>query len=254
MDGILLLSDMHVGKPDFSEENAHQRVMYFIGQLKEKCPQAKRMHVVLAGDIVDGENIYPRQSWELTESVNEQVHTAFNVLVDIIDYLYSRYGQGLRVYSVEGNHGRTSKHSYGNWDTAVAQLLAVEMNHRGIEYVIAGWREPLFFEAGGQTILAVHGDGIRMYMNIPFYGIYRRVMAWAHQYRFDTVLLGHFHSLNYYRVANKHVFLNGTWHYQDGFAFEKGLIPSFYQWCIMIEDGDIVSMHPIPTYDPEQDI
>ena len=247
MHGILLLSDIHAGAHDVNSLTMPTRAKIFLRGLEQALSGEWPEHwaLVLGGDLVEGENIYPRQSWDVEDDVNRHVWLAVDLIEVVLDRLLER--STVSLYAVEGNHGRNSKHSYGNWDRMVAEIVVDHYENRLNHAVIAERRSPVQFQAGGLTWLAWHGDGIRMYMNIPFYGIWRRVLAWSQTMEFDGVLLGHFHSLHYYRAGAKHVFLNGAWHESQVYGFEKGLVPSLDQWCILVEDGRILRMCPLPT-------
>jgi len=242
VEQILFISDTHFGAPDVSGDIMLSKLEGFKHDIASSCLRLPTK-IVFGGDMVEGEEIYPTQTAEVDYTANRQMRQAFNALSELIRYVSVMSPQPVKVYGVEGNHGRLNKRNYGNLDGILYMML--DNAFPDIEFTYAEKREPLFFESEGLKFLVVHGDGIRTYANIPFYGISRRVMAWSQVHDFDGVLLGHFHSLHYHRVGKKHVFINGTWHVDSRYSFRMGLIPSGEQWCIWTDKGRLKGFVPL---------
>ena len=77
-------------------------------------------------------------------------------------------------------------------------------------------------EVEGFKFLLVHGDDIRSWMNLPWYGITQRLMRWYQSIcHFDYLCLGHFHSYANFEWNNTEVIMNGTFVTDDAYALKK---------------------------------
>jgi DNA polymerase II small subunit len=100
-----LISDLHVGSKLFLREAFNRFVLWLNGKygnekLRELAGYVK--YVVIAGDIVDGVGIYPKQAKELAiKDVNKQYEAAARFIEQIPDYI--------DVIILPGNHDATRK-------------------------------------------------------------------------------------------------------------------------------------------------
>ena len=118
--------------------------------------------------------------------------------------LLSPHFENIHFHGVVGNHGRMTKRPeakerWNNWDYLMYQLVALFC--RDIENI--HFHIPKSFytvvDANGLRLLLIHGDNIKSYMSIPFYGINRAISNFHDilqntEHQFDGVLMGHFHS------------------------------------------------------------
>jgi len=97
---VVLLSDIHVGSRTFLEEPFRRLILWLngkVGTLAEKEIAARTKYVIIAGDLVDGVGVYPRQEDELAiPDVYEQYRLAARFIEQIPDYV--------EVVLTPGNH------------------------------------------------------------------------------------------------------------------------------------------------------
>jgi DNA polymerase II small subunit len=95
-----LLSDLHVGSKMFMRDSFQRFILWLEGKignnrLKEIASHVK--YVIIAGDIVDGVGVYPRQIEELEiEDIYEQYRAAAKRIEQIPDYI--------EIVIIPGNH------------------------------------------------------------------------------------------------------------------------------------------------------
>lgn len=100
-----LISDLHTGSKLFMREAFNRFVLWLNGKygnqkLQELAGAVK--YVVIAGDIVDGVGVYPRQAKELAiKDVNKQYQAAARYIEQIPDYI--------EVIIIPGNHDAARK-------------------------------------------------------------------------------------------------------------------------------------------------
>ena len=190
------------------------------------------LHVFLTGDMVSG-IIHD----ELIESndlnIVEQAHLGSLVTAQAFLELAQAFPKVI-VTCVVGNHGRVKQQKYFknkqqvNWDYVFYNNLALLLqNQKNITFNI-----PLSFFAGvtikGQNFLVMHGDLVKSWGGIPFYGLNREVSKWvaikASQKDFFQYFVGsHFHTTAELQTPTGANILNGSLKGGDEYAAGLGL-------------------------------
>lgn len=221
--GLLLASDWHVGKAtrSFSSEVAVQRVR----RLGEKVAQlteieradhpVRECHVLVAGDMADGSNIFPGHAFEVDSTAFSQVFTAAGALEALLRHMLAVFPT-VHVWEQTGNHGRLGKRGEyprsDNLDRLIYRITQERFS--GIDRLV--WHEARSWftiaEMGAYRVLLVHGDQIRSFGgNIPAFGIARKANAWSTGVlgEFSDVMMGHYHQALTIPLANgSRVFVN----------------------------------------------
>ena len=241
---VLVLSDLHFGKKTsyynttIALERFNKTIDNFIKvvmQQKKSIP-INKICLLLTGDIVDGENIFPTHNHHIDSPVLSQVFDTAPVFVERIAELASMFEE-VSIHCVRGNHGRVSKHNHEDTNFDLFYYKVLEIALRDVENVkfnvCRGWSH--IVEVNGVKILQYHGHQIKMTLNLPWYGITTRVSRWASTEKladFDVAIQGHFHAASILRWNNKLIITNGTIVDGDDFALEfLGLESSQSQWC-----------------------
>ncbi len=134
----------------------------------------------------------------------------------------------IHVLYLSGNHGRrTSKKDYkspwNNWDYLVAEIAKQHCANLGnVDFLI-----PDSFSANvdveGHGFCVSHGDDIRSWNSMPWYGIERKVRRWsalnaAVDRKINYFCFGHFHNAAILTNLNGEVIINGSWIATDPYA------------------------------------
>lgn len=137
----------------------------------------------------------------------------------------------VNVLCLPGNHGRrTAKKDYygawDNWDYLVSEVAASHC--RDIENV--NFNIPDSFSANvdilGHGFNVSHGDDVKSWNSIPWYGIERRTRRLtalnnAQGRKIDNFVCGHFHNPAMVDQLAGEILVNGPWIATDPYAFES---------------------------------
>jgi hypothetical protein len=140
----------------------------------------------------------------------------------------SPHFENIYVPCIVGNHPRLSKkpafkERYYNWDYLCYQWQAVFCKDLlNVRFDVP--KAPfMLFNAEKTRIIMLHGDWVRSWMGLPYYGIERalmrlREMLQAQGDYFDVALLYHFHRKAEIPMATGPIFINGSVKGGDEFA------------------------------------
>lgn len=214
---LLEFSDLHYGsrvKPvevgGLSEYNpviAKQRLEYLAEtmiRLLEYYP-ARPTELVIAclGDVVEGAIMRGNQQSSIEFGIVDQSILVSELLTDFIVSL-SKYFHHIRFYGVPGNHGRLTKgvtdsHPRENLDRMVYYIVKERikpMHDITVDYTEA---QHMIVQIGEKKFWLEHGDTVRAWTGIPFYGGKREkaniadILAQFGQHA-DYMLVGHHHN------------------------------------------------------------
>lgn len=182
-----------------------------------------KLTVVMLGDLVDGEMIYPNQK---TLPIHDQVEKTTQLLYDFFQFISGVEGLEIDVYSVGGNHGRAMKYYQDetNWDNMITwNLNEMYKIHHTYEkklnltfhYNIDRLQQ---FQIGKWWYLIHHGDrdafpsAYNMNLWLDHIADWK---AWKFRDTMDCVLLGHWHKFHQGETHEVQLFVNGTMYDSD---------------------------------------
>lgn len=233
---VALLSDVHIGRvtTDFDSRVCEARFRYYmrklvrIADLHREAYPIDELYLFVLGDIIDNEVLFPTQPHEIEMPVFDQVRDITQIATEEIVGLAQHY-EKVHVVAVPGNHGRVGRYHdpVTNWDNLFYLLLESALRtHPRIETRIPARREDWWMvqEVRSHKFLLHHGDSIRMWQNIPLYGIIQRAMRWKGSIPDDWeyMTLGHFHVPDSGMKWNEfEILMNGTLLSGDNFALRN---------------------------------
>jgi hypothetical protein len=216
---LVHLTDTQIGKltESYSCAVADDRIMRLaqrvkiITDVRRSAAAIDEIVVLLGGDMVEGENIYPGQAHQIDQGLFEQACvTGPAILVRFILSLLQWF-RVVRVAGVPGNHGRSAPKNVGshpltNWDRVAYQitrdiLLGTEdhprreLTGRLKFHVSDTWYATEYLYDWGA--LLIHGHQIRGgFAGFPWYGAAKRAWGWIDsiEEEWDYLYLGHFHT------------------------------------------------------------
>lgn len=208
---LLHLSDWQLGKrtDSYNTEVAKGRVAQVtdkvlqMAKIERSDHPVREIHVMLGGDMIEGDNIFQLQAFEIDSTMFEQMMAASGCLEEMMRALLSEFEQ-VHIWIEEGNHGRLGKKGEhpreDNADLMVYQLLKERMKGH-IEDGRMVWHDRQGFyqhiEIGNYKAILVHGDEVRSFGGqTPAFGIAKKVNAWATGVipNFTDCYMGHWHS------------------------------------------------------------
>jgi hypothetical protein len=254
LSALLCLSDLHFGEVirvndhvvfdlDEANERLSSIVDQFIAAPELDGYDVDECVVLLAGDIIDGEMIYPAQAHETQGHAFDQIKEATISIWNVLVRLAEKFPV-VRVHCVPGNHGRTTKyhHQMTNWDNALyfgLQLLA-NMAEGNIEVhtPLQMWTD---FKVRGWKIHSRHIGVVQASTAGPA----KRVMTWLDSHNADLFFYGHFHCPEMFSSGTRRIFKNGALPPINDFAENLGFPDGTGQWMVGISDKESVAFSKI---------
>lgn len=217
-----LLGDTHVGQLVRAEEvgglNQYDmgKMRSRLGRLKQLLLQAIDLHrreakirhltIWMLGDMIEGEVIFDGQAHRIQLIVVDQLFEAANILMEfLLDILASGLVEEIHCICLPGNHGRTThrigaSRIHSNWDYVLYKhMAAVLRDINRIKWFIPSTWFAIAELFGKWRIFGTHGDPIKSWLGIPFYGLQRHdsrtttLMQLADLY-YHYMVYGHFHA------------------------------------------------------------
>lgn len=208
---LVRAADTPGGKGTFSLEVFDDRMRRYIegtkGALEHYAAsyQLSELVLVFGGDQVEGDEIFSGQAWQLELDPPRQVWELAGRMEAMVRELveFARNDLGVEyvlAVCVPGNHGKVGGRKSGarpatySWDWLLFKLLEHRCSTWIDDFVIEA-AGSAFFYAAGQEFQAVHGDQIRGWGGIPFYGLQRfdARSVRLHNRLYRYLLMGHHH-------------------------------------------------------------
>lgn len=172
-----------------------------ITRMRKFCP-IKTLNVAMLGDMVEGMGIFLGQAQHTDQDLYNQTFKLADLLCWFLCEMLYLFEE-VRVTCIGGNHGRIGKKGenphFVNHDVYLYKYIEAKLqNQRRIKFDIplSWWR---VIEIQGFKFLLLHGDDIKAWNGLPYYGIDRADARWttllsAYDIYFDYILMGHFHA------------------------------------------------------------
>ncbi len=226
---FLLFSDLHFGLKvnsvevgglgEYNKDIAKERVQYLaktIGDIMRYYPnRPKVLFIGFLGDMIDNIILRGNQGQLTDAMLVQQIIETVNIISDFVIYM-TRFFPVIRAYGVPGNHPRASRnptdtHPADNFDNLI--YAWVQDRLKNIPNVDIGWgfSQHKLIEIEGWKFWLEHGDTVRSWMGIPFYGAIREKnnienMASKFNEHIDYVTMGHHHVW----ASFQDIFMNGS--------------------------------------------
>lgn len=239
---VIHLSDTQIGKKTktYNSRIAAQRIAGFAQKTmslvdnRRTGAKIEEAVILIGGDIVEGETIFPHQPWCVDSDLWDQaIKIAPKILCDFIAQMSSTFRK-IHILSVPGNHGRSQPKNSGasprtNFDMIATQITRLLIS-REIKDDRISWDidHDSFYRVApvlGHIILLIHGDQISGGGGIggyPLTGLARKVAGWSGSIpdKWSSIFLGHFHRPMSGVVQDKTFFGNGTTESGNDWALE----------------------------------
>lgn len=244
---VLLLSDLH---------GDQEIIPHRVGGLEDYnfnafCKRMERLVDVTIDHLINNMNNYSFKTlyiFSMGDNVSGEIHDAkahthwknsiknavgVGEVIGMAIYDLSKYFDKIVVCGVSGNHGRRSikkdyRSPHDNWD----YMVLSQAYSKNSELVKAGKVEfvvpesySMMINVEGHIFHISHGDDIKSFSGIPFYGLERktrRLMAigavTGETPRYFAV--GHFHTNSSMQTTNGEIFMNGSFPACDEFSLE----------------------------------
>lgn len=254
LSALLVLSDLHIGevikvngKTVFDLQIAHDGLFsiieQFIAARELDGYDIDECVVLLAGDIIDGEMIYPGQSFDTTDHAFGQLKDGSLMIWKALTRL-SEVFPVVKVYCVPGNHGRTTKlhHQMSNWDNVLYFGLQLMANMAGTNIEVhTPMQMWIDFKIRNYTVHARHIGVVQASTAGPA----KKVLTWMDGHNADLMFFGHYHQPEMYSMGHRRIFKNGSLPPANDFAEMLGFQDGTGQWMVGITDANSVAFSKI---------
>lgn len=217
-------TDWQLGKRtvSYGSETCAQRIERFIDktiritEIQRKHHPVKECVVLFGGDMVEGAQIFPGQSYEVDATLYQQLFEASRIMSQVVATLAANF-ESVRVVCEYGNHGRLGR--YGEMPKGDnVDRMAYEITRQQVGHLTKSWQASdawyQIFNIGNYKGLLVHGDEIKSFGgNTPAFGILRKVNAWAGGVieDFTDCFMGHWHTPMSLTMSNGgRIFVTGS--------------------------------------------
>ena len=224
----LVLSDLHIGEKNTYRETAGLAEYNFdifkkrwkklisgvekITSIHSRAYPITRLNILNLGDNITGETIYSNQPFYLDQDLMDQIFLGSQIVAEGIAYLAQIFPEVVLV-GVPGNHGFAGKHNANrtNFDYIFLKLLQIQLKNIQNIRIIVSESSVCLLKIENSFILLAHGNEVRSYQKLPFYGLDRFVRRWTSLAgkRIDIVILGHHHRECQFDVAFGETMING---------------------------------------------
>lgn len=265
---VAVLSDVQLAKvtPDYNTEIAEERVIEYANKVVELTNVQRSAHpvnkcvVLAAGDIVEGELIFPGQTHLIDASLYNQVTIdGPRILTKFFDILLANFNE-VEVHWVIGNHGslggraRKDYHPDSNADRMLGKIMSmIYRDENRMSWTIPDSEgDNHWFDIAdlgdGCKFFVWHGDNIRGHSGFPWYGFGKKLLGWkALASRglmpdFDYAIAGHWHTPTTMYVNDIRLWVNGSTESYNTYALEQlASMGRPCQWLLFVKPGDGVT-------------
>lgn len=237
---LQMISDFHYGlcvKPveiggmsEYNSKVAKTELNYLLSKtcrILEYYPnRPDTLVIAFLGDMIDNAIMRDNQMASIEFQVTDQIMGVVELFTDYIISL-SKYFTNIKCFGVYGNHGRITKdirgaHPKDNFDRIV--YWSIQERLRGLENISFEFTEAqhMLIEVEEWRFWLEHGDTVRSWVGIPFYGAKREKnnigdMLSKFSEKADYMLVGHFHN----DAEFENIYINGSFVGGDIFSIGK---------------------------------
>lgn len=179
-----------------------------------------KLVINLLGDIVTNEDIYMGQGRDIDRILVDQIFQLAHELCNRVFYPFCTYYPNVWVMAVWGNHGRIGRkgqyHKRTNADYILYHAIRLMMDHVEnfqMRISLSSFMGYVLEEDPTRPHLIAHGDKIKRYMAIPYYGLDRweARMVSLTQVPWAFTHLGHHHRAASIDAPHGERIMNGSW-------------------------------------------
>lgn len=250
---VAVLADWQLAKvtPDYNTEVCEDRIYKFadkiesLTEIQRAHHPVKNLHVWMLGDIVEGELIFPGQSFLIDGGIYRQVTIDGPRILKNFFLRMLEVFESVHVTCVIGNHGRLTGRSKGDYDPEsnadrmLYQIISLMFEHEDrISFNIPHGRGERNFYAidniGSYSCLLIHGD---QFNGINSIGVLKnKIYGWkvgaitktfieddgfTITEHFDDVYMGHFHTPSKFTFNTVQLRVSGSPESTNTYAIER---------------------------------
>jgi len=222
---VVVLSDLHFGKKtdSYNLDEAEKRTLSIPDQIFSRLDtDINEIVIVMAGDMIEGEDIYSNQNTHVECSALEQTQRCTSVIWKMIIQFASIWdGIPIRIVAVPGNHGRVSHtaNELSNWDNVVYYCLSLLIDKSDLPIFMETEYDAFKLFTVKDKVGMVYHHGVK-HSSTP--AMREKIAGWIAKKRFDFMVHGHWHEWHIGNWLGKLVISNGCLCGPDDLAERMG--------------------------------
>ncbi|MDY4127627.1 metallophosphoesterase [Peptostreptococcus porci] len=243
-DGIIILSDLHIGIEvnnsvnEYNIDIAKERLNKIVYKTIEngKRHNIDKLFVVLNGDLLSGE-LHSSIKLSNAETLTSQIVLVSEIISEVIKKLSDNFF--VSVIQNNGNHeavelikdDRNNKNNYSMLINEMIKLRTRDLaNVMFLDSINNG--EMTVFRVKNLNVVATHGDQIKL-------NNCAEQLTMAVGFRPQLVLLGHYHKPMMLSQLNTDIYVNGSLVSTDDYAFKLKLYNPPSQTMLIVNDEGV---------------
>lgn len=243
---VVHLSDTHMGKQtdNFDSEVFAERFASIPNKILNEVGvpgDLREVVVILAGDMVEGEDIFPTQNGHIEMPAIHQIKLVIDNTWKLVVALKNNLGVPVRMVTVPGNHGRVSKSAaeVTNWDNVVYQTLSYIVQTADDPDITIDCNFDSFhvFSVQDKTVLITH-HGTK-HLGTP--AMQSKIAGWIYTKEFDIAFHGHWHQWAVDSQFGRLVMKNGSLPGPDDLSERMGVFDPPRQGWAIIRSGQPIN-------------
>lgn len=258
---IAVLSDWQLGKETttYNSEVCKDRIKYYcekvqrLVELQRLDHPVKKLAIFMVGDMIEGELIFPGQAHEIDSSLYRQVSIDGPEIIMGLVHWAAEVFQEVEIWAVPGNHGylggrsRREMNPESNGDRMLYQFCKQLTETSEVDNVTWNVTDDWFDVADlgeGCRFFLLHGDDVRGYQGIPWYGWQRKIMGVGSLERifpdmaYDHMIGGHFHTPVSIYINGRRLWINASTESHNPYAARQlSAAGEPAQWLLFAKPG-----------------
>lgn len=195
------------------------KAMVSIITRQKQIEPIRKLNIHALGDMVEGMGIFEGQAQHTDQDLYNQMFNLADLICWLIVELLYLFDE-IEFTGIGGNHGRVGKKGenphFVNWDVYLYKYIEAKLqNYKQVKFNI-----PLSWwyldTIKGWNFLLLHGEDIKAWNGLPYYGIDRADAKWTKLLQsigkqYTYMELGHFHSPSELSSVTGEKIINGCW-------------------------------------------
>ncbi len=241
----MLLSDTHFGKKTqyFDMETARERILSINESLASLMPEdCDEVVIILAGDMIEGEDIYQTQSHHIEDSAIEQCKNAVDAFWTLGQNIRNTFAVRVRYVTCPGNHGRVSKTAAEetNWDNMIYHMLGLIGQHQSDGGIVVDVNfKPFYTFPVKDKVGMIYHHGTK-HTGTP--AMQNKIGGWIYTKDFDFMCHGHWHHWEIGTHFGRPVIKNGSLPGEDDLSEQMGVWDPPRQAWFVVRNGQPIDL------------
>lgn len=184
---------------------------WYMTRMLQRNREVEEIVLLLGGDLMEGEDIYPGQAHKIDSTLDQQIKEARKCYFENIKELKEVMDVPIKIVCVSGNHGKTGTSSGLNADDIVYSMLEDMIDLSGLEnikFVKSDRSDYTTFNYRGWKGYLTHGENRMEHVGTS--SPQSDWLAIKDKFGFDAAWRGHYHNQKQENVNGAPIFMTNS--------------------------------------------